>query len=168
MQIAAGMGRQAELLAALNGPILVACVGPVCAGAAIDEGVARPVVPEHWRLGSLVRLVADSLLLRRRAFQAGASAMVLQGSVAVVDGEAIRLTDRERAVLTMLVAQAGGTVSRSSLLHDIWGDPDVDPHVLETVVRRLRAKLGPAGDAIETAVRRGYRFTGTVVCGAAG
>jgi uroporphyrinogen-III synthase len=161
LQMAAAMGRREDLLAALNGPVLVACVGPVCAGIANDEGVADPVVPEHWRLGSLVRLVADQLLVRRRAYRVGSSEMVLQGSVAVVDGEALRLTDRERAVLTKLIDKTGGTVNRTAFLRDIWRDPGVDPHVLETVVRRLRAKLGPAGDAIETAVRRGYRFSAT-------
>lgn len=161
LHLAAAIGRRDELLAALNGPLLVACVGPVCAGITRDEGIVDVVVPEHWRLGSLVRLVSEQLLLRRRAYRAGSTEMVLQGSVAVVDGKALRLTDLERAVLIKLVDQAGGTVTRTALLRDVWRDPGADPHVLEMAVRRLRAKLGPAGEAIETAVRRGYRFTGT-------
>ncbi|HEY3942057.1 MAG TPA: uroporphyrinogen-III synthase [Acidimicrobiales bacterium] len=160
-RLAATIGRREELLAALNGPVLVACVGPVCAGIAMDEGISEPVIPEHWRLGSLVRLVADRLWLRRRAYRVGTTEMILQGSVAVVDGNALRLTDRERAVLTKLVDRAGATVTRSVLLRDIWQDPGVDSHVLDMAVRRLRTKLGPGGEAIETAVRRGYRFSAT-------
>lgn len=165
LHLAGAIGRREELLAALNGPVLTACVGPVCAGIAREEGVVDTVVPEHWRLGSLVRLVADQLLLRRRRYRVGSTEMALQGSVAVVDDEPLRLTDREHAVLTALVDHAGGTVTRAVLLRDVWRDPDADPHVLETVVRRLRAKLGPAGEAIETAVRRGYRFSATELTG---
>ena len=61
VDLASGVGMAEDLLAALNGPVLVACVGPVCAGAARDEGIVDVAVPEHWRLGALVRLVADEL-----------------------------------------------------------------------------------------------------------
>jgi uroporphyrinogen-III synthase len=49
------------LLAACNGGVLVACVGPVCGAAATEEGLTDPRWPEHWRLGSMVRLVVDEL-----------------------------------------------------------------------------------------------------------
>ncbi|GAC1384106.1 MAG: hypothetical protein NVSMB4_11850 [Acidimicrobiales bacterium] len=61
MLIAEGIGRREDLLVAMNGPVLTACVGPVCAGVAADEGLLDVVVPEHWRLGSLVRLVTEEL-----------------------------------------------------------------------------------------------------------
>lgn len=61
VDLASGVGMAEDLLAALNGPVLVACVGPVCAGAARYVGIVDVAVPEHWRLGALVRLVADEL-----------------------------------------------------------------------------------------------------------
>lgn len=66
MVLARGVGLADEVLAAINEPaaVLAACVGPVCAGVARTEGVERIVVPEHWRLGSLVRLVAEALAAR--------------------------------------------------------------------------------------------------------
>lgn len=68
MEMARRIGLADEVLAAVNGPeeptVLAACVGPVCAGVARDEGLANVVVPEHWRLGSLVRLVAEELSRR--------------------------------------------------------------------------------------------------------
>lgn len=69
-EIADAEGRADALLDALNGPVLVACVGPVCAGVAAEEGLTDVVVPEHWRLGSLVRLVADELRARGPAGRA--------------------------------------------------------------------------------------------------
>lgn len=59
--LAGGVDLGEALLAAFNGGVIAACVGPVCAGVARQEGIEHPVVPEHWRLGSLVRLVADEL-----------------------------------------------------------------------------------------------------------
>lgn len=152
-------GRLSEVLDSLNGEIIVACVGPVCAAAAVESGMAHPLVPDPWRLGSLVRLVADKLGDRRRPYQVGRSTLVFQGSVVLVDGRPVRLTDRERAVLVTLAARPGATVSRHSLLRHVWRDPGADPHVLETTVGRLRTKLGPAGSSIQTSVRRGYRLS---------
>jgi uroporphyrinogen-III synthase len=40
---------------------VAACIGPVCAGVASEEGIREPVFPEAWRLGSLVKLVVATL-----------------------------------------------------------------------------------------------------------
>ncbi len=61
VELARRVDLDGPLLEALNGRVLVACVGPVCAGAAREVGIRDPSVPEHWRLGSLVRLVAEQL-----------------------------------------------------------------------------------------------------------
>jgi uroporphyrinogen-III synthase len=60
-RIAGDVGRRDELRAALNGPVLAACVGPVCASAAVEEGVTAPVWPEPPRLSPMVRLVVSRL-----------------------------------------------------------------------------------------------------------
>jgi uroporphyrinogen-III synthase len=62
--LAEAAGLAEPLLAALNGPVLVVCVGPVCAGVAVEEGIGEPLVPEHWRLGSMVNLVGAALAAR--------------------------------------------------------------------------------------------------------
>lgn len=159
LRLAEEVERGEEVLGALNGPVTVVCIGPVCAAVAAEEGVDAVVVPDRWRLGSLVGAVADALGGHRRRFVVGGHELVLQGAAALVDGHLARLTDRERGVLGCLARQPGATVGRSVLLHEVWNDPKADPHVLEATVARLRSKLGPAGDAIETAVRRGYRLS---------
>jgi uroporphyrinogen-III synthase len=58
----AGDGQTAPLATAFNsGRVLPACVGPVCAEAAIEEGIRTPVWPEPPRLATLVRLVTERL-----------------------------------------------------------------------------------------------------------
>jgi uroporphyrinogen-III synthase len=56
-----GPGVADRLRAALNGPVLAVCVGPVCAQAAVEEGVTEPVWPEPNRLPPMVRLAAERL-----------------------------------------------------------------------------------------------------------
>jgi uroporphyrinogen-III synthase len=61
IEMADGKGRAAELITALNDSMTVGCIGPVCAAVAEEEGLTNLVVPENWRLGSLVRLVTETL-----------------------------------------------------------------------------------------------------------
>lgn len=159
LELAEEIGKHDELLRALNGEVLVACVGPVCGSVANEEGIVDVVIPERWRLGSLVGVVSEVLGRRRRHILIGEHELVLQGAVVLVDGQPVRLTELERGVLTYLARQPGATFGRGELLREVWGDPDADPHVLEATVARLRSKLGSSGDAIETVVRRGYRMS---------
>ena len=54
-------GRADELRAALNGRVVAACVGPVCAEGAMDEGVTAPLVPPRSRLVPLVQTLTERL-----------------------------------------------------------------------------------------------------------
>jgi uroporphyrinogen-III synthase len=60
-RIAEGVGRAEDLRAACNGAVLPVCVGPVCADAALAEGITRPAWPDPPRLAAMVRLVASAL-----------------------------------------------------------------------------------------------------------
>lgn len=60
-RIAEGVGRADDLRAAFAGGLIAACVGPVCAEAAYEEGIADPVWPEPNRLTMLVRQVTGLL-----------------------------------------------------------------------------------------------------------
>lgn len=59
--LASRAGRDDELRRAFNGPVLAACVGPVCAEGARDEGVQSPLVPARSRLVPLVQALTDRL-----------------------------------------------------------------------------------------------------------
>jgi uroporphyrinogen-III synthase len=60
-RIADGLGRNDALRAACNEAVLPVCVGPVCADAALAEGITRPRWPDPPRLAAMVRLVASAL-----------------------------------------------------------------------------------------------------------
>lgn len=62
LDLAEGVGRRDELVSALDSDrVVVGCIGPVCAGVAVECGITGPVVPAAWRLGSLVKAVTAAL-----------------------------------------------------------------------------------------------------------
>ncbi len=77
-----------------------------------------------------------------------------------VDEETIELTALEFRLLTTLLDRKGRVQSRDVLLSDVWGiHSEVETRTVDTHVKRLRQKLGPAGDYIETVRGVGYRFS---------
>jgi DNA-binding response OmpR family regulator len=76
-----------------------------------------------------------------------------------VDGAPVRLTRREFELLRYLVANRNRVLSRDRLLERVWGyDQAIETRSVDVHVGRLRGKLGPAGQQIETVVGLGYRF----------
>ncbi|MEM7340404.1 MAG: response regulator transcription factor [Actinomycetota bacterium] len=73
-------------------------------------------------------------------------------------GQRIDLTQREFALLRYLMQRAGQTVSRSEILHAVWGDEHSDPHVVHVYIGYLRRKLnaGFDHDLIRTIRGHGY------------
>ncbi len=69
------------------------------------------------------------------------------------------LTALEFKLLTTLLSRKGRVQSRKQLLDDVWGiQADVSTRTVDTHVKRLRHKLGDAGEFIETLRGVGYRF----------
>jgi DNA-binding response OmpR family regulator len=76
-----------------------------------------------------------------------------------VEGAPIRLTRREFELLRFLVENRNRVLSRDRLLERVWGyDRFIETRSVDVHVGRLRAKLGPAGQQIETVIGLGYRF----------
>lgn len=76
-----------------------------------------------------------------------------------IEGEEIRLTALEFKLLTTFMRRKGRVQTREVLLSDVWDiNADVMTRTVDTHVKRLREKLGSAGDYIETIRGVGYRF----------
>ncbi len=75
------------------------------------------------------------------------------------DGAEVQLTAKEFRLLVTLMHRPGRVLSRDQLLDEVWGtDISVTPRTIDTHLKRLREKLGSAGDYIETVRGVGYRF----------
>jgi two-component system KDP operon response regulator KdpE len=81
-----------------------------------------------------------------------------------LQGEPLRLTRKEYAVLAMLVRHAGRVVTQRQLLSELWGPQHVeDTHYLRIVVGKIRGKLGDSHARpryLQTEPGVGYRFVG--------
>jgi two-component system, OmpR family, phosphate regulon response regulator PhoB len=78
------------------------------------------------------------------------------------DGEQLELTATEYKLLTTLAERRGRVQSRAQLLEIVWESaPDIQTRTVDMHVQRLRAKLGDAGELIETVRGFGYRLKKT-------
>ena len=76
-----------------------------------------------------------------------------------VDGSEIALTPLEMKLLWLLYERRGRVQTRGTLLDDVWeASPENNTRTVDTHIKRLREKLGPAGDYVETVRGIGYRF----------
>ena len=71
----------------------------------------------------------------------------------------LELTALEFKLLVTLYDRRNRVQTRAALLSDVWGiDADITTRTVDTHVKRLREKLGDAGNYIETVRGVGYRF----------
>ncbi|WP_294727778.1 response regulator transcription factor [uncultured Fusobacterium sp.] len=76
-----------------------------------------------------------------------------------IDDEDIELTRREIQFLEYVIKNKGIIFSREQLLNEVWGfDFEGDDRVVDTLVKRVRKKLGAYSDMIKTVRGMGYIF----------
>lgn len=76
-----------------------------------------------------------------------------------VDGRDVDLTATEFKLLTELVHNEGKVLNRDQLLNNVWGYQFSGySRTVDTHIRRLRSKLGPYAEWVETIRGVGYRF----------
>ena len=76
-----------------------------------------------------------------------------------VSGEPVVLTALEFRLLKCFLERPGRVQTRETLLSDVWGiDAEITTRTVDTHIKRLREKLGPAGDVIETIRGVGYKL----------
>ena len=74
-------------------------------------------------------------------------------------GKPIELTATEFKLLVILAQRRGRVQSRDQLLRDVWEyNSLIDTRTVDTHMRRLRDKLGPASKHLDTVRGVGYRF----------
>ncbi len=94
----------------------------------------------------------------------GAIALDQDRCTALVHGDRVQLTAIEFKLLSHLARNPGRVFPRESLLTQIWGDDvNIDIRTVDTHIRRLRDKLGPAASQVVTVRGFGYRLDDAAV-----
>jgi DNA-binding response OmpR family regulator len=124
-----------------------------------DDYVPKPFSPRELvlRVQALQRRVENSnntSALAIDAFSLDKNHMEI-----CLDGKRLDLTTTEYKLLSLLLERRGRTLSRDTLLFDVWGYQNmIDTRTVDTHMRRLREKLGAHSRRIETIRGEGYRF----------
>lgn len=125
-----------------------------------DDYVVKPFSPREL----ILRVRA---ILRRHAPEEQAFARWQRDGLVVdldahrvsVDGAETNLTATEFRLLAKLIGNLGKVLTRDTLLDKVWGYQfDGYARTVDTHIRRLRQKLGPYAEWIETVRGVGYRF----------
>ncbi len=76
-----------------------------------------------------------------------------------LESEEVVLRPLEFKLLALFLENPGRVFSRADLLEEVWGMPrELSTRTVDTHIRRLRSRLGPYEDAIETVPGFGYRL----------
>lgn len=125
-----------------------------------DDYVTKPFSPRE-----LILRIKN--VIRRRQTEAEVMDQYQVGNLVVdiprhqvtLRGREIDLTATEFKLLAVLVQRRGRVQSRDKLLQDVWEyDSPIDTRTVDTHMRRLREKLGPAAKFLGTVRNVGYRF----------
>ena len=131
----------------------------------LDAG-ANDYVTKPFRFGVLLARIRAHL----RQYETSDAAILHFGpyefrpaikQLATGDGEKIRLTEKEANILKFLYRASAQTVSRETLLHEVWGyNAQITTHTLETHIYRLRQKIeaDPAHAKLLVTEEGGYRL----------
>jgi len=128
-----------------------------------DDYLTKPFSPAELalRVNALIRRLAAPAVSSGSTVAAGPISIERSGHRVTVDGKEIELTATEYKLLLTLVERRGRVQTRPQLLETVWeAQPDIQTRTVDMHVQRLRTKLGPAGELIETVRGFGYRFRG--------
>ena len=131
----------------------------------LDAG-ANDCVTKPFRFGVLLARIRARL----RQFETSDAAILHFGpydfrpsvkQLTTQAGDKIRLTEKEANILKFLYRASAETVSRETLLHEIWGyNAQITTHTLETHIYRLRQKIevDPSNAKLLVTEDGGYRL----------
>jgi two-component system phosphate regulon response regulator PhoB len=128
-----------------------------------DDYLTKPFSPQELvlRVGAILRRVNAPPMASADVVAAGPLQIHRAEHRVTVDGREVELTPTEYKLLLLLAERRGRVQDRAQLLERVWeAAPDIQTRTVDMHVQRLRAKLGPAGELIETVRGFGYRMRG--------
>jgi two-component system phosphate regulon response regulator PhoB len=126
-----------------------------------DDYLTKPFSPQELvlRVAAILRRVGAGGTTSGDKLSIGPLDIDTAAHVVRVSGEPVELTPTEFKLLLTLAERRGRVQARALLLQTVWdAAPDIQTRTVDMHVQRLRAKLGVAGDLIETVRGFGYRL----------
>lgn len=126
-----------------------------------DDYLTKPFSPQELvlRVSAILRRTKSTEAEKSDVTEVGPLKIDRTAHRVTVGGREVELTPTEFRLLTLLAERKGRVQPRTMLLEIVWeAAPDIQTRTVDMHVQRLRAKLGPAGDLIETVRGFGYRL----------
>ncbi len=126
-----------------------------------DDYLTKPfgVMELLSRIRALMRRAADGGQNAEEVLKSDRIALYTARHLVTVRDTEIVLTGKEFDLLAMLMRNQGIVLNRERILETVWGfDYAGESRTVDVHIRTLRAKLGEAGNSIETVRGIGYRF----------
>jgi two-component system, OmpR family, phosphate regulon response regulator PhoB len=127
-----------------------------------DDYVVKPFSVRELllRVGAVLRRAEHPS--EDRAIEFGALKIDRAAHRVWVSGSEVDFTPLEFRLLVTLYERRNRVQTRASLLDDVWDvQAELTTRTVDTHVKRLREKLGPVRDYVETVRGVGYRFVGS-------
>lgn len=125
-----------------------------------DDYLTKPFSPQELvlRVGAILRRLAGAGE-QSDLIQAGPIRIDRSAHSVTVNSHEVELTPTEYKLLLTLAERKGRVQARTHLLETVWdAAPDIQTRTVDMHIQRLRTKLHPAGDLIETVRGFGYRL----------
>ena len=126
-----------------------------------DDYLTKPFSPRELvlRVGAILRRAGTASAGGNDSLVIGSLRIDKAAMSVVIDDQAVELTPTEFKLLLTLAERRGRVQGRAHLLETVWeAAPDIQTRTVDMHIQRLRTKLGPAGDLIETVRGFGYRL----------
>ena len=126
-----------------------------------DEYVTKPFSPRVLvaRANALIKRTEGTVGRDGDRLVFGNLTVNKSAHAVTVAGQAVNLSPKEYELLLFLIKHYGKVLSRDFILNGVWGyDYFGDERVVDTHIKKLRAKLGEEGCYIRTIIRSGYKF----------
>ncbi|MDO4265930.1 MAG: response regulator transcription factor [Eubacteriales bacterium] len=124
----------------------------------VDEYISKPFSPK------ILTARVDAILRRTRhgeseTIRCGKIELDRAGHTVRTDSGTVDLSYKEFELLDYFMQNKGIALSREKILNNVWDyDYFGDARTIDTHVKKLRAKLGSAGEQIKTIWGMGYKF----------
>jgi two-component system phosphate regulon response regulator PhoB len=126
-----------------------------------DDYLVKPFSPQELvlRVGAVLRRLSAPSVSSGSTLVIGPLTIDRGGHRVNVEGEDVTLTATEYKLLLTLAERRGRVQSRAQLLDEVWNaNPTIQTRTVDMHIQRLRTKLGPVADMLETIRGFGYRF----------
>ncbi|WP_186579376.1 response regulator transcription factor [Aquibacillus kalidii] len=126
-----------------------------------DDYVTKPFSPKVLvaHANSLMKRATEHYLPTGHMISFGEAIVNTKSHQLQLEGQQVELSPKEFELLVFLLQHKNNVLSRETILNHVWGlDFDGDSRVVDTHIKKLRAKLNYESHHIRTVIGTGYKF----------